>query len=93
MAVLFPVSYYAKTSTLDREGVAKRAAKLVINTSQNRVDNFSFVGAMVGATTGLLFKRSLGGLLKGSTLGVAGGVAVHVSMNLMEELKRRVLNN
>jgi len=67
-----------------------RAAKLVINTHQNRVDNFTLTGAMIGSVTGLVWRRSLGGLLRGSSLGVATAVVVHLNMDLWEMIKEKL---
>ena len=84
------MTYLAKTSRLDREGVIERSDQLAVNRTQNRVDNYSFVGAMAGAVGGLLLRKSFIGLLGGSTLGIAAGVLIHVSVSLGAELKRRI---
>ncbi|GLC47044.1 hypothetical protein PLESTB_001438700 [Pleodorina starrii] len=84
-----------KFPKIDQAGFEDRAYRLHYNVGQNRTDDFSAVGALVGlAAAAVLVPRGAGGsasafglsLLGGSAVGVAAGVAAHVA-SMPKELK------
>ncbi|EFJ46457.1 hypothetical protein VOLCADRAFT_93294 [Volvox carteri f. nagariensis] len=77
-----------KFTKIDQAGFEDRAYRLHYNVNQNRTDDFSAVGALVGlAAAAVLVPRGGGGsagmygmaLLGGSAVGCAAGVAMHVA--------------
>ncbi|GIL88896.1 hypothetical protein Vretimale_16880 [Volvox reticuliferus] len=77
-----------KFTKIDQAGFDDRAYRLHYNAGQNRTDEFSTVGAIVGlAAAAVLVPRGAGGsaaaygltLLGGSAVGCAAGVAAHIA--------------
>ena len=63
--------------TLSTDEIEDRAYRLVNNESQNKVDRYSAIGALSGATVGAI---SIGRPLVGGFVGIAGGVAAYLAV-------------
>jgi len=74
--------YFYKLRPLSEDEIAERGKKLVKNQNQNRIDNFTVVGSISGFAFSTLNSINLVKRLKGASLGVIAGVAVHAAMLL-----------
>ncbi|KAL8277968.1 hypothetical protein RQP46_009600 [Phenoliferia psychrophenolica] len=76
---------WAKAATTDAAGLEDRAYRLKMNVGQRRVDDYSVIGAVLGAivTATIFLKRAPIPYLiaGGAAFGVAGGVITHVVKN------------
>lgn len=79
-----------RLSSLDTEQIFNRSYRLSKNASQNRCDQFSFIGAGIGASASLLLLPGSVGIvskvLGGAAFGMAGGVLAHVATSKTTEI-------
>ncbi|KAJ1398705.1 hypothetical protein B484DRAFT_406576 [Ochromonadaceae sp. CCMP2298] len=59
---------------MEADGVDDRAYRIMHNTKQTKVDQFSIVGAAVGAAVGAVAVPGLRGILASSATGVVAGL-------------------
>jgi len=79
-----------RLSSLDTEQIFNRSYRLSKNASQNRTDQFSFIGAGIGAPAAALLLPGPVGIvnkvLGGAALGMAAGVLAHVATSKTTEV-------
>ena len=79
-----------RLSSLNTEQIFDRSYRISKNASQNRCDQFSFIGAGIGApAAALLIPGPIGvvsKLLGGAAFGMAGGVLAHVATSKTTEV-------
>lgn len=88
---------YARLYDQNHEQIFNRAYRLTHNVSQNRVDQYSLIGAGIGAlAASLLIRKPVGvaqKVLGGAAFGILGGMLVHVMQgDITEKVPHAMIN-